>query len=1205
MALRIESQAEPIAGYRLIERLGGGGFGEVWKAEAPGGIFKAIKFVYGNLQSKDDDDNARAEQEFKALSRVKLVRHPFILSLERYDIIDDQLVIVMELADRTLWDRFIECRKSGQEGIGRVELMSYLRDTAEALDFMNSGQYPLQHLDIKPQNLFLVHNHVKVADFGLVKDLEGVAATVTGGVTPVYAAPETFDGWISRFSDQYSLAIVYQELLTGKRPFTGSTMRQLVMQHLQAKPDLSSLPATDRPPMARALAKNPDERFPTCSEFVAAIENAGVSAPVPVSAQTPVPRGKQATTPQDFCDQPSAASSQYVQPPASGSVEADEDQKTLSAKPPSLLGAPGLTASLKKRPPKSAAAQDSAILNDGVGEIVPSVIIGLGSLGLEILKQFRRDLVNRFGGTGIPPHIRLLYIDTDSGAMSTATQGSSSALLANEVLHVRLRRPSHFLKMRDTDSLEAWLDWKLLFQIPRQQTHAGMRALGRLAFVDNYRLISNRLETDLRECAGPETLHQACQLTGLELRSSKPRVYIVTGLAGGTGSGIFLDLAYVVRGLLKKQGAFPELTGLFVLPAQPTSKPALANTFAALTELNHFNDVNAVFSARYEMGGASSGGDMISELGPAFQRCLLVPGPEKNDEDRCLARSANLLYTELFSPQGSSADAARAALSPANSRRNRGYQTFKVFRIAWPRHIMLRQGANKLCQRVVDRWMAKPPKQPRLDIEQWVLERWDECHFRPENLIERLKKKIAALLGQDAEQMLAEAIAPVKASLEHAAPSRSGPELNLAPFVQSLAALEKLLGVPNDDQDELPDDEDYARIARAVRQASDALAAECDQKLAELVVNLIEDPRFRLAGAEEAVRHFTKSIESALESYEELNREVRERARLIYRRMENMVEHPPTINSTQTPTWRTAFTRKSPTTKASVAGELLELFQAYPKSRFQSLLLQQINRIYTSLRGHLSDEVREIGFCRTRLSELQTIFQNQRASEEEIKNSTRFADRCLLPPGCQDVATAIARFEASLTAEDALHFDQVAQAMICQQFRAFLHLCLSSSSMIKSVAPVLHQEAETFLGGRLQEIDVAEMLLCQHDGDDEKLMQELHEMYKSATPHFGRATCHSHIALVVLPRTAAGEQLADMFRAAIPKIRISFSNRVDEISVYREFCDLALADLEPLFTAAQDAYREGSAHDPSCLHSRTDITDWRSVPLGISAKTGS
>src|SRR5579859_8007020 len=265
MAVRIESRAEPIPGYRLIERIGGGGFGEVWKAEAPGGLHKAIKFVFGEIKTahseEDGQDAHRAEQELKALKRVQSVRHPYILSLERYDIIDGQLIIVMELADRNLWDRFKECRSQGLPGIPRDELLGYMMETAEALDLMN-GTYQLQHLDIKPQNLFLVHNHIKVADFGLVKDLEGMAASVTGGVTPVYAAPETFDGWVSRFSDQYSLAIVYQELLTGIRPFSGNNVRQLVLQHLQAAPNVSSLPPDDQPVIARSLAKTPDQRFP-------------------------------------------------------------------------------------------------------------------------------------------------------------------------------------------------------------------------------------------------------------------------------------------------------------------------------------------------------------------------------------------------------------------------------------------------------------------------------------------------------------------------------------------------------------------------------------------------------------------------------------------------------------------------------------------------------------------------------------------------------------------------------------------------------------------------------------------------------------------------------------------------------------------------------------------------------------------------------
>src|SRR3954454_3212942 len=151
MAVRMESRAEPIPGYRLIERIGGGGFGEVWKCEAPGGLHKAIKFVFGDLKGAGENGH-RAEQELKALSRVKTVRHPYVLSLERYDIIDGQLLIVMELADRNLWDRYKECRTQGGTGIPKAELLGYLEEAAEALDLMNVS-YQLQHLDIKPQNM--------------------------------------------------------------------------------------------------------------------------------------------------------------------------------------------------------------------------------------------------------------------------------------------------------------------------------------------------------------------------------------------------------------------------------------------------------------------------------------------------------------------------------------------------------------------------------------------------------------------------------------------------------------------------------------------------------------------------------------------------------------------------------------------------------------------------------------------------------------------------------------------------------------------------------------------------------------------------------------------------------------------------------------------------------------------------------------------
>ncbi len=264
----------PIPGYRLIEPLGRGGFGEVWKCEAPGGLLKAIKFVCGGLHALDA--NAPAHEELRAVERIKAIRHPFLLSMERVERVEDELIIVLELADKSLADVLASLKAEGKAGVPRESLLAYMREAAEALDMLNQ-RHGLMHLDVKPQNLFLVSNHVKVGDFGLVQNMAGGAPNAgLGAVTPLYASPEVFQGNISPHSDQYSLAIVYMELLTGQMPISGKNPRQLMLQHVQGEPELSPLPEADRAAVARAMAKRPGDRFPSCTDFVHALESGQV-----------------------------------------------------------------------------------------------------------------------------------------------------------------------------------------------------------------------------------------------------------------------------------------------------------------------------------------------------------------------------------------------------------------------------------------------------------------------------------------------------------------------------------------------------------------------------------------------------------------------------------------------------------------------------------------------------------------------------------------------------------------------------------------------------------------------------------------------------------------------------------------------------------------------------------------------------------------
>ena len=155
MAINPIEPKSDMLGYRLEKRIGSGGFGEVWAAEAPGGLKKAIKIVYGY------HDEKRAQSELKALDRVKSLRHPFLLSLERIEIYENQLIIVTELADASMADLFNDYAAKGESGIPREELLKYTSNAAEALDYLASEK-SLQHLDVKPENLLVVSGHVKV-----------------------------------------------------------------------------------------------------------------------------------------------------------------------------------------------------------------------------------------------------------------------------------------------------------------------------------------------------------------------------------------------------------------------------------------------------------------------------------------------------------------------------------------------------------------------------------------------------------------------------------------------------------------------------------------------------------------------------------------------------------------------------------------------------------------------------------------------------------------------------------------------------------------------------------------------------------------------------------------------------------------------------------------------------------------------------------
>jgi tetratricopeptide (TPR) repeat protein len=312
---------EPIAGsgYRVVSFLGRGGFGEVWKARAPGGSEAALKII--RLGSRE------GRKEFRALQLVKRIRHPNLVPIFGFwlkgadgMVLDDaaidtaggmaeasgsptktmavpdvpapdvpqELVIAMGLGDKSLFDRLDECRQEGLPGIPQEELLGYLEDCAAALDFLNrpiheleAGRAAVQHCDIKPHNLMIVGGSAQVCDFGLARMMGSNRATTAAG-SIAYAAPETLIENKPCFStDQYSLAVTYFELKTGKLPYEDDSLAAVLDAKRNATLDFSALPDAERAVLQRATLRNPDERYASCRELTAALREAAFGAPRP------------------------------------------------------------------------------------------------------------------------------------------------------------------------------------------------------------------------------------------------------------------------------------------------------------------------------------------------------------------------------------------------------------------------------------------------------------------------------------------------------------------------------------------------------------------------------------------------------------------------------------------------------------------------------------------------------------------------------------------------------------------------------------------------------------------------------------------------------------------------------------------------------------------------------------------------------------
>ena len=279
-----------IGRYKIVRELGRGAMGVVYLATDPTiGRPVAIKTIrLGEVTNAEERARLR-ERLFREARSAGVLSHPGIVTIYDMEAQDDLAYIAMEYVNGPTLDQLI----SGQP-LPSDRMFSILGQTAVALDYAH--QKGIVHRDIKPANIMVTEDGLsKITDFGIAKISTNEQFTMTGTIvgTPHYMAPEQVQGLaVDGRADQFSLAVITFEMLTGEKPFTGEQLTTVVYKIVAEEPVPahrlnSTLNQQITNVLRRALAKKPDARYPNCQKFVDALEAACAAA----KGWKPLPRG--------------------------------------------------------------------------------------------------------------------------------------------------------------------------------------------------------------------------------------------------------------------------------------------------------------------------------------------------------------------------------------------------------------------------------------------------------------------------------------------------------------------------------------------------------------------------------------------------------------------------------------------------------------------------------------------------------------------------------------------------------------------------------------------------------------------------------------------------------------------------------------------------------------------------------------------------
>ncbi|HEY2910756.1 MAG TPA: tubulin-like doman-containing protein, partial [Gemmataceae bacterium] len=800
-----------------------------------------------------------------------------------------------------------------------------------------------------------------------------------------------------------------------------------------------------------------------------------------------------------------------------------------------------------------------------------------------------------------------------------------AGLRPEEIFAAKLNRAGHYMKPRlnGRTLTEGWFDTQLLYKIPRTPQTMGLRSFGRLAFCDHYRPLMGRIHTELDACLSLDSLHLTEQRTSLRRRTNRPRVYIVAGIAGGTGGGMFLDAAYAVRTRMKRMGyENPDVVGVLIVPpadAMLTPPQALGNTYAALTELNHFSRPQSTFVAHYDERQGQ-----IREKQAPFSRWYLLPGslaglnlpkngpppagsgaippprsktptaisapaarlrpslppgsgsmqkpgsrvipciPIRTEDStqtslRPYTDAAELLRLELFTALGHAADELRKARIENDPSPGVKFAAFGVTAFDWPRAEVVSRTAAAAARNVLKNWLAPNLKRAREVVPTWAAARWTQFGLDPEAILAHLQQAMELAVGGKVEELIALTTEPL-------VPRGWLARLPEPEKIQvAVDRLVKLLGPPiSVAKRELTIGE--AAVHNAALTAAEGFTVE----LSVLGHSLVEDPEFRLAGAEEVLRQFLATTDRLMTSYVDDANQAEAKAQTGF---ECLVQYMHFQKGMRKP----------------AAGEMADALRQFPRARYQAFTYRELAGVYKAIREVLAGQLADVADARQRMETAAAVVEPEPI--DVIPGPRR-----LMPPGCLGVTDAVQRFLAVINDDDLAEIDRRLHTALEPELGGLFQACFDSSTGGEGVVRVLREEARSYLDGRLGEVDLGAMF-AERFRSKQLAEQGVGQAFADAEPEWvaNGPWASTEMVAASSPGGQAGIPVRELLVRAVPVAGLVIAESRDDLTIYRELPLVPISAVPHLGPAGATAYQNLPETLQCSLHTRLDVTAWTDV----------